>query len=67
MHVHNVNMTFLASALPMAHRRQSACFLVGNNALPAEVSSVVSSIAGGSIQRIFVFPVGMAYHILQLR
>ncbi|KAB5591650.1 putative effector protein [Ceratobasidium theobromae] len=35
----------LASALPMAHRRQSACFLVGNKALPAEVSSVVSSIA----------------------
>ncbi|KAG8710211.1 hypothetical protein FRC09_000241 [Ceratobasidium sp. 395] len=43
---------FLVGAAPTVHRRQSACFLVGKNALPAEVSSgipaLVSSVTCGS-------------------
>ncbi|QRW20717.1 hypothetical protein RhiXN_05706 [Rhizoctonia solani] len=35
----------LVAAAPTVHRRQSACFLVGKTALPAEVSSGVSALA----------------------
>ncbi|QRV93115.1 hypothetical protein RhiJN_21133 [Ceratobasidium sp. AG-Ba] len=34
-----------AAAAPTVHRRQSACFLVGKTALPAEVSSGVPALA----------------------
>ena len=36
----------LVGAAPTVHRRQSACFLVGKTALPAEVASGVTALAG---------------------
>ncbi|KAF8598522.1 hypothetical protein BDV93DRAFT_478414 [Ceratobasidium sp. AG-I] len=36
----------LARAAPTVHRRQNACFLVGKTALPAEVASGISGLAG---------------------
>ncbi|CAE6501218.1 unnamed protein product [Rhizoctonia solani] len=35
----------LVAAAPTVHRRQSACFLVGKNALPAEVSAGISALS----------------------
>ncbi|KAG8759071.1 hypothetical protein FRC11_002589 [Ceratobasidium sp. 423] len=35
----------LVVAAPTIHRRQSACFLVGKNALPAEISSGISALS----------------------